>query len=556
MASAYTCSAAASSWSAAGGLGCSLSAARLNPAYVCSEAVQRAKREHPRPSEQAALWRASAFARRAVAASRFSTPAAASPRPLRIECRAPKRKGRDARIANLPFLTSADDRDTVTFKDLVAQAQERAKGEGKGPRLAARARCITPPAKVMERVLPVMARVYRDPYNAERNPGGVIDLGVAQSRIAWDLLRDRLRAPRDVTERHAHYSAYRGLPSFREALCPFLETFLGAPVDPGELVLAPGATGALDALAAVLFDAGDAVLVPAPYYYSFDVDFAYRGQVSLVPVETEAEDGFAWEAADFESALADAEAAGLRVRGVLVSNPDNPLGRPLTRRQLMGLIDLCGRKGLHLISDEVYANSVHGAGGGTFVSAWECAADAAAAEEEPGALLALVHVVWAFSKDFGLSGYRVGLAASRNAAALDAMAALARFSCVSSDTQAALEPIVGDLDGALRFLASHQARLLAAHDRTVAVLADLDVPRVPASAGLFVWAKLAPEAESEEDEARVFEALGSEGVYVMPGAQFHCPEPGWFRIVFAQEEGVLEEGLRRLAAAVRRCRAP
>eukprot|EP00741_Cyanophora_paradoxa_P015485 tig00020902_g14948.t1 len=370
---------------------------------------------------------------------------------FRVQCSASNR-GAEVSVSNLGYLFPND-----------ATALTNGSSNAGSSGLSARGRSLKPLTKVMERVQPIVEAVQKNPYDASSNPGGVIDMGLAQSRLAWDLLKEGVSGPRGLTTLHAYYGPYRGLASFRASLAPFLETFLGAAVRPDDLILAPGTTGAIDALANVLFDAGDAILLAAPYYYYFDVDLSYRAQLRLVPVKTDPSSGFAWRPEDFEATLEAAEAAGLRVKGILVCNPDNPLGRTVTREQLSGLMDLCVRRGLHLISDEVYANNVHGAAGGEFVSAWEVAAGSPAEQR--------VHVAWGFSKDFGLSGYRVGIAvppapppplpssgpspgprapapfalcvaASRNGAAVEAMSTLSRFSGVSSDTQARPAPYI------------------------------------------------------------------------------------------------------------------
>lgn len=75
---------------------------------------------------------------------------------------------------------------------------------------------------------------------------------------------------------------------------------------------------------------------------------------------------------------------------------------------------------------------------------------------------------------------------------------------------------------------------------------------VPANAGLFVFAKLAPGAKIWEDEAEVMEQCRQEGVLVSAGKNYHGieDEKGWVRITFAVEKEVLKEGLERVAKAL------
>ena len=71
-----------------------------------------------------------------------------------------------------------------------------------------------------------------------------------------------------------------------------------------------------------------------------------------------------------------------------------------------------------------------------------------------------------------------------------------------------------------------------------------------ASAGLFVFAQLCPEA-TEEDEKRFKEGLQTHGVTLACGTSYHCKERGWFRICFAVERVKLCEALRRLDMMMR-----
>lgn len=74
----------------------------------------------------------------------------------------------------------------------------------------------------------------------------------------------------------------------------------------------------------------------------------------------------------------------------------------------------------------------------------------------------------------------------------------------------------------------------------------------PANAGLYILAKLAPDAKTWDDEARVVQSLKDAGVLVNPGKAYHLDEKekGWARVLFAVEPSVLREGLRRLEMAL------
>lgn len=100
-----------------------------------------------------------------------------------------------------------------------------------------------------------------------------------------------------------------------------------------------------------------------------------------------------------------------RVKAVLTSSPNSPFMRTFPPEVIKGMLDFCHRKGLHYISDEVFANTVFDPQGEKFVSALalvngrevkEGKDGEEKSEINPGA----VHVVYSATKDFGACGIR------------------------------------------------------------------------------------------------------------------------------------------------------
>lgn len=96
-----------------------------------------------------------------------------------------------------------------------------------------------------------------------------------------------------------------------------------------------------------------------------------------------------------------------RIKGVVLTNPNNPLGKCYTRDVLREILQFCDVNGMHLISDEVYAMSRLQSVNcfQPFISALSLLDDDLSATL--AALLPRVHVIWSMSKDFGCSGIRM-----------------------------------------------------------------------------------------------------------------------------------------------------
>lgn len=97
-----------------------------------------------------------------------------------------------------------------------------------------------------------------------------------------------------------------------------------------------------------------------------------------------------------------------RIKAVLLTNPSNPLGRCYPRNVLIECLEFCQERGLHLISDELYAltDLGHVKKSEEFVSVLSLTdpfLPEGAIKVEPNR----VHVIWSASKLFGLSGLRV-----------------------------------------------------------------------------------------------------------------------------------------------------
>jgi aspartate/methionine/tyrosine aminotransferase len=102
----------------------------------------------------------------------------------------------------------------------------------------------------------------------------------------------------------------------------------------------------LDNLFFCICDAGDSVLIPAPYYPAFDNDLQAKCDLHPTPF-------FLDEAGDvdgqLEAAAAAAAAAGRPVRALLVTNPSNPLGIIYSERTVRAMVAWCLRTHTHYV---------------------------------------------------------------------------------------------------------------------------------------------------------------------------------------------------------------
>ncbi|MFC0629137.1 aminotransferase class I/II-fold pyridoxal phosphate-dependent enzyme [Kribbella deserti] len=376
--------------------------------------------------------------------------------------------------------------------------------------------------------------VAADPWSPE-NPDGYINLGTAENHLLFDLLEPRLTAARPVLEGDTHYQQLYGAASFRAELARFLGQLQGDEVDPEDLVVVGGTSVVLEILAHALCDPGEAIIVPTPYYAGLDDDFGGRAGVRVFPAPL---DGFTLTADAIARAIASARSAGLTVRAVCLLSPDNPMGQVYDETTLRAVAEVVMAEGLQLIVDEIYAGSSYGA---PFVSAATLVPDVVPPER--------LHLGWGFAKDFGLSGFKVGVLRTRDPEVRAVARQLAMFGPVSSDTQVFLRDLLADEEWTATLLRENVARLAAAYENVVKVLGEHGIDVLPAAAGLFVWIDLRPwlAEPTFEAELALWRRLFDEAkVNISPGAVFHSSEPGWFRLCFATSADTVRTAVERL----------
>jgi aspartate/methionine/tyrosine aminotransferase len=213
-----------------------------------------------------------------------------------------------------------------------------------------------------------------------------------------------------------------------------------------------------------------------------------------------------------------------------------------TREQLQEVLDWSSRAGIHVVFDEIYALSVFGER--AFVSAASLRA----------VLGPRVHVVWAFSKDFGASGLRCGVLWSENQAVLQAVDALAYWAACSGDTQFLLGRLVADREFVDAYILQMRDRLRAIHTLVREALERHHIAHIPAEAGFFVICDLRRwlDEPSWAAEDRLWRRIVDEAkVNLTPGAACRIAEPGWFRLCFASvAPAAVLAGIGRIAGVL------
>jgi len=425
-------------------------------------------------------------------------------------------------------------------------------------------------------------------YCKDTAPDGALQLSVAENQMLEDLLvpaltkfsRSREAFPADAI----YYQPTHGREPLRHAVRNYLESLLDLEkesIDPDGLVVGAGCNAVLENLCVTLAEPGQGVMIPLPYYAAFEFDLGSRAGLEVVPVPTmeySSYDASSGESPPPEAYYLSREALdaakqksidenGIEPRILLVSHPQNPLGICYPPHVIEETIDWCRENKIHLVSDEIYAGSVYQKDTAGFSSSLKVASSSSSSGDPGLGLGPYVHLVYALSKDFALSGLRVGVMYSENQEIRLPLQKLNDLCSVSSHTQNLVEDMMKEVSlpssvhWTQGFLEENQRRIRERKDAWQSCLGGLGIPHLDATAGLFCWmdfSEFLPEGgtPSERERALYLELLQDYGLLFTPGDSMKNELPGFFRCVFtAASDHEFELGMVRLRKYVEEKRA-
>ncbi|KAH7354370.1 pyridoxal phosphate-dependent transferase [Plectosphaerella cucumerina] len=402
--------------------------------------------------------------------------------------------------------------------------------------------------------------VIKDIWHPETNPSGYLNLGVAENALLQErLLKHALDSLNINVTTLTYGDGPAGSRHLKAAMAGFLTKYLRPvqPLRPDHITITNGCSSAIEHLVWLLGNPGDAILLGQPCFRGFWSFIESRTGTKIITIPFSSTDPFTSSAvASYEAAILRAREQNQPLSALLLCNPHNPTGRCYTRDAIIGLMRLCQAHDLHLISDEIYALS-------TWPNPLEISTPftSVLAIDTTGLIdPARVHVVWGISKDFGANGLRLGsILSTANPAVHRAIVPIAGLSSCSSVTERIATNFLSDSVWAADYVEENR-RLLA--ETYTFMVSWADRHRIPyargASAAFFFMVNLGDAYATAqglgETTAAVEDELNTKlldrRVFVVKGSICAAEEPGWFRIVFAYDRAILEEGLRRIIEVI------
>lgn len=243
-----------------------------------------------------------------------------------------------------------------------------------------------------------------------------------------------------------------------------------------------------------------------------------------------------------DEAYQKAQESNIRVKGLLITNPSNPLGTILDRDTLISLVNFINEKNIHLICDEIYAATVFSKP--SYISIAEII------EEDKRYNKDLIHLVYSLSKDMGFPGFRIGIIYSYNDIVVNCARKMSSFGLVSTQTQHLIAAMLSDDMFIEKYISESRKRLAARHGVFTRGLMQVRIGNLDSNAGLFFWMdlrKLLKEPTVEAELVLWHVIINEVKLNVSPGSSFHCSEPGWFRVCYANmDDETMRIALRRI----------
>jgi len=338
------------------------------------------------------------------------------------------------------------------------------------------------------------------------------------------------RAMQAVKDGNTRYTPVPGKTELRRAAAGYFEHFYGVRAKPENIIAGNGGKQCLYTLCQCLLDAGDEVLIPAPFWVSYPEMVGLADGVPVV-LPTTPEEDFLLDPDKIDQAV------GERTKVLILNTPSNPTGCHYSQQRLDRIMERALAHNLYVISDEIYDQLVFSPAGPASAAPWF--------DSHPWR----VAVVNGLSKSFALTGWRIGYVLAHKEV-IQAMSKIQGQS-TSNICTIAQEAAVAALEGSFDFLAEKRDILAGRRDKALERMGSWSRAGCPRPDGAFY---LFPRLDgyysgSVTDSTSMCTYLLEEaGVALVPGTAFG--DDRCVRLSYALNDQDLERALERMGEAL------
>ncbi|MCA1988435.1 MAG: pyridoxal phosphate-dependent aminotransferase, partial [Desulfarculus sp.] len=154
-------------------------------------------------------------------------------------------------------------------------------------------------------------------------------------------------AKKAIDDGYHGYTPADGLPELKKAVVEKFKRDNGLTYGLDQVIINVGGKHSSYLLMQALVNEGDEVIVPAPYWVSYPPMVILAGGVPVVLPTQEADD-FKLRPEQVEAAITP------RTKAIFINSPSNPTGGVYSAAELKPIAEICAKKGVIIISDEIY----------------------------------------------------------------------------------------------------------------------------------------------------------------------------------------------------------
>jgi len=354
----------------------------------------------------------------------------------------------------------------------------------------------------------------------------VIHLGIGEPKNRAPIAAILSSVAR-LNEGDIKYTPTDGLPSLKKAIIRYTEENYDRVVAPENVIVSTGAKQSLYNVLYTLLNPQDEVIILAPYWVSYPemVKMVYGVPVIITP-----EDG------SFHPRMEEIERAVTSyTKVIIVNSPNNPSGVVYSDKFMAAIVDFCERKGIYLISDDIYHKLIFD--GRPPTSTYKYTTH----DIESTHVISINGV----SKLYGMTGFRIGWAvANRKMVEVMTNVQAQTTSCASEVLQSAAEGALTGLQSVVEAL-----RLTIENNRNVMMeqLTAFDGVRTVRPGGTFYCLPDFRAYNPNSDELSRF-LLRRALVVTVPGKEFGME--GHLRLSYSGTVKDITEGVERIKWAL------
>ncbi len=199
-------------------------------------------------------------------------------------------------------------------------------------------------------------------------------------------------AKKAIDDGFTKYTPVGGIDELKDAIINKFKRDSQLTYKRSEVLVSCGGKHSFYNLAQAIFDQGDEVIIPAPYWVSYP-PMVSMAAGSPVIVETIEKNEFKITPGDLRKAITP------KTKALVINSPSNPTGSAYTKMELENIAEIAISKDFFVISDEIYEKIVYD--GFQFISI-------ASLSEEMKKKTIIVHGV---AKTYAMTGWRIGYTA-------------------------------------------------------------------------------------------------------------------------------------------------